>query len=368
MEYIRKKELLKAYIRQKFLDSVEISEIELIRGLAKFNKKVKVQHLFVSTEEEAWRLKSRLDRGESFEALAQEIYKNEALRSSGGEIGYISFGDLDENLEKAVYSLKNGEISQPVASRYGYHIVRVLDIQEDPLKSKMSSAFKIQTVSEIIHTRKADAQVRSYIQSLAGGSKIQINNRVVEALVEEINLAMGVKYTQSQLFIPPINNRELASINNGVADVLDQPLMIFDAEMLTVGDFLNRLKEMPPLHRPYLRTRREVIQFIINMVRKELLQKEALGMELNNPTEVKKTTQKHIDDLLAYECKKRIRSREYQQLYPEKWENLKGIFSLLGQNTPVKIQAENLLKDLANPDSILTDPPIPLLIKNRYVW
>jgi len=118
IEYIRKKELLKAYIHQKFLDTLGVSELELIRGLAKFNRKVKVQNLFVPTEEEARRLKSRLDRGESFEALAREIYKDGPLSSNGGEIGYISFGDLDEDLEKAVYSLEPGEISEPVASRH----------------------------------------------------------------------------------------------------------------------------------------------------------------------------------------------------------------------------------------------------------
>jgi hypothetical protein len=368
IEYIRKNELLKAYIHQKFLDTLEVSEPELIRGLAKFNKKVKVQNLFVPTEEEARRIKSRLDRGESFEALAREIYEDEPLNSSGGEIGYISFGDLDEDLEKAVYSMKAGEISEPVASRYGYHIVRVLDIREDLLKSKMSNAFKIQTVSEIIHNRKADAQIRSYLKSLAGESKIQINNRILDILVEEINSAMGAKYAQTQLFMPPINQRELASIQNGVTDLLDQPLMIFNSKMLTVRDFLNRIEEMPPLQRPYLHTRRQAIQFIIDMVRMDLLQKEALEAKLNNSAEARDTIKKHIDDLLTYECKKRIRSPEYQQLYPDKWKHLKDIFFSIRQTTPVKTQDENLFKDVANPDSILTDPPIPLLIKNRYVW
>lgn len=368
IEYIRKKELLKAYIHEKFLDTLEVSELELIRGLAKFNRKVKVQHLFVPSEEEARGLKSRLDQGESFEALARAIYKDESLSSSGGEIGYISFGDLDEDLEKAVYSLEPGKISEPVASRYGYHILRVSEIREDPLKSKMSNALKIQTVSEIIRNRKADAQIRSYLESLAGESKIRINNRILDLLVEEINLAMGVKYTRPQLFIPPISQRELASIQNGVTDLSDQPLMVFNSEGLTVRDFLNRVEEMPPLQRPYLRTRRQAIQFIIDMVRMDLLQKEALETDLNNRAEVNNTSQKHIDDLLTDECKKRIHSGEYQKLYPEKWKHLKSIFFSIRQNTAVKIQDENLFKDVANPDSILTDPPIPLLIKNRYVW
>ncbi|MBI4609610.1 MAG: SurA N-terminal domain-containing protein [Candidatus Rokubacteria bacterium] len=73
----------------------------------------------------------RAKAGEDFAKLAKEISEDPASAGSGGDIGFVSRGDLVPAFEQAVFALKKGEVSpEPVRTPFGYHAIKVLDIQE----------------------------------------------------------------------------------------------------------------------------------------------------------------------------------------------------------------------------------------------
>lgn len=85
--------------------------------------KVRASHILVDNEEHANQIKIKLDRGESFEDLAKE--KSECpSREKGGDLGWFGRGDMVPPFEKAVYSMDEGDISDPVETEFGWHIIK----------------------------------------------------------------------------------------------------------------------------------------------------------------------------------------------------------------------------------------------------
>jgi len=72
----------------------------------------------------------RLDGGEAFEALAQELSEDPGSSASGGDLGFFGRGMMTPEFETAVFNLKAGERSGPVKSAFGYHIIELLEVRE----------------------------------------------------------------------------------------------------------------------------------------------------------------------------------------------------------------------------------------------
>jgi parvulin-like peptidyl-prolyl isomerase len=90
------------------------------------SKQVNAQHILVKTEEQAREILNELKQGKSFEDLA----RTKSLCPSGkkgGNLGWFGHGQMVREFQKAAFSLKKGEVSQPVKTQFGWHIIKVKD-------------------------------------------------------------------------------------------------------------------------------------------------------------------------------------------------------------------------------------------------
>ncbi|OXT14993.1 foldase [Bacillus sp. OG2] len=93
-------------------------------------EQVKASHILVEDEAAAKEVKSKLDKGEEFADLAKEYSTDASNAESGGELGYFGKGEMEAAFEEAAFALKANEISGPVKTDYGYHIIKVEDKKE----------------------------------------------------------------------------------------------------------------------------------------------------------------------------------------------------------------------------------------------
>lgn len=98
--------------------------------------------------------KQRLDQGEDFSALAKELSEDPGSAKAGGDLGYAGPGVYDPEFEASLYALKQDEISAPVRSQFGWHLIKLLGVQsaEIPtlasLKEKLVRELKSQKVEQ----------------------------------------------------------------------------------------------------------------------------------------------------------------------------------------------------------------------------
>jgi peptidyl-prolyl cis-trans isomerase D len=74
-------------------------------------------------------LSQRLADGEDFARLAAEASDDPLAERSGGDLGYVARGDMDANLEAVLFTLREGEVSQPVRTRLGFQLVKLMEIR-----------------------------------------------------------------------------------------------------------------------------------------------------------------------------------------------------------------------------------------------
>ena len=90
--------------------------------------KVHALHILVKTEQEAKEILSELKRGSTFERLAQ-MKSNCPSGKKGGDLGWFGRGQMVRPFELAAFGLKKGEISEPVKTEFGWHVIKVLETQ-----------------------------------------------------------------------------------------------------------------------------------------------------------------------------------------------------------------------------------------------
>lgn len=92
-------------------------------------EKVQASHILTASEEEAKKVKEKLDAGEDFATLAKEYSTDTATSEQGGDLGLFAKGDMVAEFEEVAFSLEAGSISALVKTEYGYHIIKVVEKQ-----------------------------------------------------------------------------------------------------------------------------------------------------------------------------------------------------------------------------------------------
>ncbi|PHB26428.1 peptidylprolyl isomerase [Bacillus pseudomycoides] len=97
---------------------------------ANYKPEIKASHILINDEKTANDIKKQLDEGASFEELAKQQSQDPGSKENGGDLGYFGPGKMVPEFEEAAYKLNVGEISKPIKSSQGYHIIKLTDKKE----------------------------------------------------------------------------------------------------------------------------------------------------------------------------------------------------------------------------------------------
>ncbi|WP_367186366.1 peptidylprolyl isomerase [Methylotenera sp.] len=114
-------------------------------------------------------IKERLDNGEKFEVLARQ-FSEDSTASNGGDLNWVNPGDTVPPFEAAMNALKDGQISAPVRSQFGWHIIQVIERRSQDM-SKESARLKAR---QEIRTRKADEAYQDWIRELRDRAFVEL--------------------------------------------------------------------------------------------------------------------------------------------------------------------------------------------------
>ncbi|MFO7275104.1 MAG: peptidylprolyl isomerase [Bacillota bacterium] len=132
-------------------------------------RKIKVRHILVETEEKANEIRAQLNAGADFAELAKAESKDTASAAQGGDLGLIGKGDTVAEFEAAAFALGDGEISAPVQSQYGWHVIQAYHLDFEREKEAIREQYLNEKVSERLGTWYSELREKAQItNSLAG--------------------------------------------------------------------------------------------------------------------------------------------------------------------------------------------------------
>lgn len=126
--------------------------------------KIKASHILVETKEEAEEVKNKIKEGEDFAELAKEYSTDPSAEQNAGDLGFFGKdANLVPEFKDAAFELKKGEVSGPVKSEYGYHIIKVtdekkgLEANEEEIKENLKGEKFNERAQELIE--EADTEI-----------------------------------------------------------------------------------------------------------------------------------------------------------------------------------------------------------------
>lgn len=139
VEEFKKLTLVSELLEKEIMAKAKVSDQEAKEYYEKHKgdfvttSQIKASHILVKTEDEANKVLARLKKGEKFEEIAKKESLDKGSAKNGGDLGYFARGQMVPEFEKAAAELKAGEISKPVKSNYGFHIIKVTDKKAGPV-------------------------------------------------------------------------------------------------------------------------------------------------------------------------------------------------------------------------------------------
>ncbi|MEL7646518.1 MAG: peptidylprolyl isomerase [Sedimentibacter sp.] len=165
-EALKKEFLINHYLAVK-IENLQPTDDELntLFNDLKMNEQVRARHILVATEDEAKAVIDRLNKGEKFEDLAKELSTDTSSGANGGDLDYFSYTDMVQPFSEAAFSLEIGQVSEPVQSEFGYHVIEVTDKKVDDTitveakKDELTEYYKSYKYEDLLAELKENANI-----------------------------------------------------------------------------------------------------------------------------------------------------------------------------------------------------------------
>ena len=153
-------------------------QAKITADIAHQQDQVWARHILVADEATANDIRAQLTAGADFATLAAKYSIDTGSKDKGGDLGWFSRGKMIAEFEKSAFTLKVGEISQPIKSTYGYHIIQVLGHEMRPLTEKE-------------YQDAVSAAFTAWLESQRTNSKVVINNSYTNYIPTSPTLAQA---------------------------------------------------------------------------------------------------------------------------------------------------------------------------------
>lgn len=164
------------------LASVKVSDKEVKKYYEEeYKPEIKARHILVEDEKTAKEVKAKLDAGEKFEDLAKKYSTDTGTAEKGGDLGWFGPGAMVPEFEEAAYALKKNDISEPVQSQYGYHIIQLTDKKKkekfEDVKEEMEYQLKLSKLDNESVQKALDNELKA--------ANVKIKDKELQGILRE---------------------------------------------------------------------------------------------------------------------------------------------------------------------------------------
>jgi peptidyl-prolyl cis-trans isomerase C len=128
-------------------------------------QEVRARHILVPTEAEAKAVLAEIKKGTDFAELAKQKSKDPGAAAEGGDLGYFSKEQMVPEFAEAAFKMEKGQVSEPVKTQFGWHIIKVEDKRTKPIpefdaiKDQIETYVSRKAQSDFVHKLQEDAKI-----------------------------------------------------------------------------------------------------------------------------------------------------------------------------------------------------------------
>jgi len=264
------------YIRE-IEDKAKASDKEIKDWYDKMEYKYKVSHILVKDLDTAQRILDSLRNGGNFEELAVTYSTDPSAQRNRGELDYFVWGQMVPEFQEQVIKMKPGEISEPFKTRYGYHIVKMIDRVPNTERRSLENA-RDDIVSAIKNNKKSQL-MEAFSDTLRARIPIKIDTGTVQYLMHK----------RENLYPPQVlNNLPRNDYDLNQLDRNDKELVLasWDGGQVTVGEYFTQIQKAKAYAEPPSITSYDSLaEYIFQLNVMDLLASEARRRGLENDPE-----------------------------------------------------------------------------------
>ncbi|MBF0320929.1 MAG: peptidylprolyl isomerase [Nitrospirae bacterium] len=143
-------------------------------------EQIKASHILVKTEGEAKEAAEKIKKGTDFASVAKAVSIDKMTADKGGDLGFFSKGQMEPSFDEAVFKLKKGEVSAPVKTTFGYHIIKMTDIKPSK-KVDFDSAKDM--ITQLLSEEKKNKAFDDYYMGIEKNYKVQVDKKALDDFV-----------------------------------------------------------------------------------------------------------------------------------------------------------------------------------------
>lgn len=169
MKYLQRRALRDSYFERLIKGSISEADAKKLYdaqvAAAKPQEEVRARHILVDSEAKAKELHEKITKGEDFAKLAKANSMDPGSKDEGGDLGYFSRGQMVPQFEETAFKLNKGEVSAPIQSQFGWHIIKLDDKRQrgappfDQIKGRIIASMVHRKAQEIGAQLRDNAQV-----------------------------------------------------------------------------------------------------------------------------------------------------------------------------------------------------------------
>jgi parvulin-like peptidyl-prolyl isomerase len=282
--------LLDVLYQRKIKDKVDIAEAELKEFYNNLEYKIRVSHIVTNTLDTAEMLLERVMDGENFEQLAYDYSVDQSAKRNRGDLGYFTWGAMVDEFQEVAFQMEPGEISPPVKTKFGYHIIKLVDKQPNEARddySKMKPSLKSQLMN-----LKLSRKVNEFMETIQDKYRVTIDTNTVQY----------VNHKREELYPPqvipnlPKNDFDIEQLDRDERELV---LATWDGGQLTLYQYLTDVRQIPAQFRPDLDDYEALADVIFKLKTNDFLILEANRAGLENDPEFKRKLQLFKDLSMA---------------------------------------------------------------------
>ncbi len=243
-------------------------------------------------------LRSRLLRGESFDALARQFSKDSLSAGKGGDLGFLKWGDKKwgDAFYTAVSRLTVGQVSKVIESDAGFHIVKVEKVRkvdQPPFKKEKD---RLQRSFYREKSKLLDSTFYAYVDDLKEKYDAEYLEENMDSLLQIL------KEKQKQDILP--RKSPLAFLDSLTVEQRNMPLAVYRGGTFTVDQMFNIYNKISPMRRPPLTAKRSLQEFLDRNVPRILIIKRGYEKGVHKKAAIRNKVKKEKERILAQRARR----------------------------------------------------------------